>query len=82
SALQKLSEIDQRLDLYSDTLLPKAKQAVEVTESSYRADRASLLDVIDSERTQLEIERTYWRAVADHHQSMVRLQTLTGETKP
>lgn len=79
SALQKLSEVDERLDLYESTLLPKARQALEVTESSYRGDRATILDLIDSERTLLEIERIYLRAVADHHQAHIRLQTLTGQ---
>lgn len=76
--LQDLAEVEERVELYDETLLPKARQAVEVTESSYRADRSSILDLIDSERTLLEIERTYQRAVADHYKGHVHLQTLTG----
>lgn len=76
--LQDLAEVEERVELYDETLLPKARQALEVTESSYRADRSSILDLIDSERTLLEIERTYQRAVADHYKGHVRLQTLTG----
>ena len=79
SAIQKLSEVDERLALYQETLLPKARQALEVTESSYKGDRATVLDLIDSERTLLEIERTYRRAVADHYKALFRLQTLTGQ---
>tara|TARA_R110002096_G_scaffold385536_4_gene579394 strand:- start:1369 stop:2634 length:1266 start_codon:yes stop_codon:yes gene_type:complete len=77
--LQDLAEAEERIVLYGTTLLPKARQAVEVTEQSYKADRASILDLIDSERSLLEIERNYWRAVADQYQSLVRLQTLTGK---
>ncbi|MFV1996299.1 MAG: TolC family protein, partial [Verrucomicrobiales bacterium] len=78
AVLQKLSEVDRRLDLYGNTLLPRARQAYEVTESSYQADRSSILDLIDSERSLLEIERTYWRAAAHHYQAIIRLKTLTG----
>ena len=77
-ALSDLAEVEERIELYDETLLPKARQALEVTESSYRADRSSILDLIDSERTLLEIERTYQRAVANHYKAHVRLQTLTG----
>lgn len=77
--VQELAEVKRRLELYGDTLLPKARQAFEVTQSSYEADRSTILDLIDSERTLLEIERTYWRAVADHYQGAIRLQTLTGK---
>lgn len=80
--LQTLAEIDERLALYEKTLLPKARQAVEVTESSYKGDRATVLELIDSERTLLEIERAHRRAVADRAKALVRLQTLTGETLP
>ncbi|MFT5468707.1 MAG: cobalt-zinc-cadmium efflux system outer membrane protein [Verrucomicrobiales bacterium] len=77
-ALRDVAELEDRIALYDETLLPKARQAIEVTESSYKADRSSILDLIDSERTLLEIERTYQRAVADHYKAHVRLQTLTG----
>lgn len=75
---QKLAENQERLELYDETLLPKARQALEVTETSYKADRASVLDLIDSERTLLEVERGYWKTVADYFSSLIRLRTLTG----
>ena len=78
-ALRELSEVEERVELYDETLLPKARQAVEVTEFSYKSDRSSILDLIDSERTLLEIEQAYQRAVADHYKSHVLLQTLTGQ---
>jgi len=78
ATLQMLAEEEQRMRLYSETLLPKARQAVELLQTSYEADRASILDFIDSERSLLEVEGNYWRAVANHYQSMVRLRSLTG----
>ncbi len=78
-ALEDLREAEDRIALYNKTLLPAARQAVEVSEESYKADRASILDVIDSERTLLELEKIYWRAVANHYSSRIRLETLVGK---
>ena len=78
TSLQELATIKKRLDLYGGILLPKAQQAMEVTETSYQGNKSSILDLIDAERTLLEIERNYWKAVSDHYKVQVRLQTLTG----
>lgn len=79
SALEDLREADARIALYTKTLLPIARQAVEVSEESYRANRSTILDVIDSDRTLLELEKTYWRAVANRHSGHVRLNSLVGK---
>jgi len=81
SALEDLREADERLALYTKTLLPTARQAVEVSAESYKADRSTILEVIDSERTLLELEKTYWRSVANRHSSLVRLKTLVGKQR-
>ena len=77
-ALEDFQEADERIALYTKTLLPIARQAVEVSEESYKANRSTILDVIDSDRTLLELEKTYWRAVANRHSSHVRLKALVG----
>ncbi len=78
TSLQDLATIKKRLHLYGSILLPKARQAMEVTETSYQGNRSTILDLIDAERTLLEIERNYWKAVSEHYKAQVRLQTLTG----
>lgn len=79
AAWEDSKEADERIALYTKTLLPTARQAVEVSEESYKANRSTILDVIDSERTLLELEKTYWRSVANRHSSLVRLKTLVGK---
>jgi len=64
--------------LYRDSLLPRAREALEVTRSAYRAGAAPLLDLIDSERALLEFETGYWRACRDQHQSQARVSELVG----
>lgn len=76
--IAKLKDSEKRIERYDTRLVPLASQAKEITESSYRANRASLLDVIDSERTLIELERQYWRASADNWIARWKLATLSG----
>jgi len=78
SALSSLRDAQRRLRLYQDELLPLAQQAVEITRSSYQNSRATLLEVIDSERSLLDLELQLWRAHADSAQQRLVLQTLTN----
>jgi cobalt-zinc-cadmium efflux system outer membrane protein len=77
--LESYAEARSRVSRYRHKLLPAARQSIEVSEASYRADRLSILELIDSQRTLLDLEKIYWRAIADQHKSLVRLQTLTGK---
>jgi outer membrane protein, heavy metal efflux system len=68
----------RRAGLYQDKLLPKARQAHEAVEASYRAGRAGLLDVFASRRALLETETGYWRAVADSRINEAEISALFG----
>jgi len=75
----KLEDANRRLELYGDRLLNLGRQALEITRTSYEGGRATILDVIDSERSLLELELSYWRAAADAWQSRIFLQTLVNQ---
>ncbi|MDP0501454.1 MAG: TolC family protein [Verrucomicrobiota bacterium JB022] len=79
AALARYRDADRRLTLYRDTLLPLAGQAAEISRTSYEVGRATLLELIDSERSKLELQLLYWRAAADAAQQRVVLQTLTNQ---
>lgn len=68
----------RRLALYRDSLIPRAEEALQLTLAAYRAGNATLLDLIDSERSLLEFEISYWRACYDSHAARVRLTAMTG----
>lgn len=78
-SLSLLSDANRRLGLYGDELIDLASQAVENSRSSYRSGRAGILEVIDSERSLLELQLLYWRAAADSWQQRVTLQTLANQ---
>lgn len=76
SALAKLSDAQRRLLSYGDDLLVLARQAVENSLRSYEVGQAGILEVIDSERSLVELELLYWRAAVDVCQQSIRIQTL------
>ena len=76
-ALERYDESMARLRLYGESLLPLARQALEITRTSYEGDRATILEVIDSERSLIELDQLYWRAAANAWQSRIVIQALS-----
>jgi len=77
-AFERFNEACDRVALYRDELLPKSEQALEIMQTRYSSGEASLLDWIDSQRTLLAFEQTYWKAVAEANTQLVILNTLGG----
>ncbi len=80
--LYRYDDAVRQISLYRDTLIPRARQALEVTEVSYQSGRATLLDVIDTQREFLQFEMAYWRAISNYHQRLAELEALCGGTLP
>jgi outer membrane protein TolC len=70
----------RRLKLYGEELLGLAEQAVENSRAAYESGRVGILEVIDSERSLLDLRRLYWRAAADAHIHNVTIETLTTKS--
>ncbi len=80
--LYDFRDAGRKIDLYRDTLVPKARQNLKATETAYRAGNASFLDLVDAERALLEFELSYERALASHAQRLGELEMLVGRTIP
>lgn len=76
-AYQAWREARERLELFRTQLLPAAEQALELTEESYRGDKASVTDLIDAERTLLDLQLMNQRALASAHKAALEIRTLT-----
>jgi outer membrane protein TolC len=74
-----LRDAKRRIELYEDELLPLARQALENTTAAYESASVSLLELIDSERSLLELDLSLWRAHADAAQQKIVLQTLANQ---
>lgn len=79
ASLARLDDANRRLKLYGEELLGLAEQAVENSRSSYQSGRTGILEVIDSERSLLELQMLYWRAATDASQQRVLIQTLVNQ---
>ncbi len=75
----KLDDAFRQVALYRDSLLPRARQALEVTEVAYRAGTASFTDLIDSQRVLLTFDKAYERARANYEQALAAIEALCGE---
>ncbi|MBN1816271.1 MAG: TolC family protein [Sedimentisphaerales bacterium] len=78
--LFELEDADRKVNLYHGILIPKAKQMLEVAENAYRADKVDFLTLIDAQRTLLNFELAYERAVTDHLQRLAELGMLAGRS--
>ncbi|MCF7818539.1 MAG: TolC family protein [Kiritimatiellales bacterium] len=76
--LFKLRDADRKINLYKESLIPKAEQSLEVTRKSYEAGQMEFLNLIDAERMLLEFELARERALADHLIARAELGKLTG----
>lgn len=81
-ALYKFQDADRKIDLYRDTLVPRAKQALKATETAFSTGRASFLDLIDAQRILLEFQLSYERALTNRAQRLAEIETLTGKKIP
>ncbi|MGD0464326.1 MAG: TolC family protein [Tepidisphaeraceae bacterium] len=52
-----IHDADRQLDLLQHTILPRASRIVSLARTSYQAANASLLDLLDSQRSLIDIER-------------------------
>jgi outer membrane protein TolC len=77
-ALFKFQDAQRKIALYRDSLIPKADQNVKVIQSSFETGKSEFLSLIDAERTLLEFQLTYERAVADREQSLSTVEKLVG----
>ena len=78
ASMALLDDAHRRLELYGDDLLGLAEQALEISRTSYESGRTGILEVIDSERTLLELKLFYWRAAADAWQQLVTILSMAN----
>ena len=70
--------------LYEQDLMPQAVHAMEIAETWYREDQASLADFIETQATFYNFQLALARSRADYGQNLARLERLAGRglTRP
>ncbi len=80
--LYQFRDGQRKINLYRDTLLPKAVESVKANETAFRAGGNSFLDLIDAQRVMLEFELAYERALSNKAQKLAKLEMLVGKQIP
>jgi outer membrane protein TolC len=77
-ALYHFRDAVRKLDLYGDTLLPKAEQSLAVSQQGFEAGKTTFISLIDAQRLLLEFQLAERRARADKGQRLAEIEMLTG----
>ncbi len=78
NALFTFHDAVSRQRLHDETLLPRARQALDAVSSLYATGEAGYLDLIDAERTLLRLSLDRDRAVADQGRAEAEIVAVTG----
>ncbi len=77
--MAQIQATQQVITLFSTTVLPQAKQALQAANAGYRTDRSDFLDLIDAERALLSYQLDYYRALANREQQWAHLEQVVGK---
>jgi outer membrane protein TolC len=81
-ALYEYRDSERKIDLYKNTLIPKARQSLDVSNEAFISGKASSLDVIDAERVLLDFQLSYERALVDRAIRIAEIEMLVGTEIP
>jgi len=70
------------VQLYHDTLVPQARQALQSVEELYRKGDATLAALLELTATVHNFELARLRATADYYQNVARLERVLGRALP
>jgi outer membrane protein TolC len=77
--LTTLRDADRQLELFDKTILPRTRQIVTVTRSAYEAGRASMLDLLDSQRSLISIQRLVTNLRVTRAKRLAEIEALAAD---
>lgn len=79
--INHLNDARRKMKLYTDALIPQARQVVELTQTEYRSGVSGIMELIDSQRTLLDLEDRFTKEQLRAQKAEVELIKLTGVTR-
>ncbi|MCB7128862.1 MAG: TolC family protein, partial [Candidatus Brocadiales bacterium] len=64
--------------IYSENVIPLAEQSLKAAITEYKTGKVDFLTLMDSERTLLDAELVYYRALADFEINLAELERAVG----
>lgn len=77
-ALYDFEDSGRKIKLYGNILVPKAQELLGASETAYQGGTVDFLSLIDAQRTLLEYQLWYERAVTNNRQKLAELEMLAG----
>ena len=77
-ALIRANTANRLVELYRDTLRPQAQATLRATSAAYQTDQTDFLNLIDSQNTVLDVEYSYFRALAEFDSRVSDLEHAIG----
>ena len=81
-ALIRLETLDRQLDLLDTVLIPQTEEALRATETAYETGQLGVLDLLDGERTLIDIRSLRVRYVSDYLIALTALERAIGTRVP
>jgi outer membrane protein, heavy metal efflux system len=70
------------LEIYRDTLRPQAQATLKAASAAYQTEQTDFLNLIDSQNTALDVEYSYYRALAEFDSRVAELEGIIGAPIP
>jgi len=77
--LERLQIIDAELGTTETTIIPAAQEAYEALKKAYQAGEKDYLELLDSQRTLLEVRRRNLLLEMKHHELIADLEAIVGK---
>jgi cobalt-zinc-cadmium efflux system outer membrane protein len=80
-ALYHFRDAERKINLYGDTLVPKAEQSLAVAQQGFEGGGTSFIALIDAQRLLLEFQLAQRRAQADRGTRLAEVEMLVGRDR-
>ncbi len=81
-SLARLGTLEEQIALLDGVLIPQSEEALRATEAAYETGQAGVLDLLDSERIQIDVRRMRARHLSDFLIALAELERGIGARVP
>ena len=79
NAYAQLEQTRNQVTVLRNDILPEARETLELIQDGYRVGRFSYLELVQARQQVLAVENAAVVAATDFHQTLITLETLTGQ---
>src|SRR3989339_287893 len=79
SLYTKVKTYQQLINQYNTAMIPQAKQLMDVSRESYIANRTDFIDLLDSQRTLLNLNLELYQYIGEYWKNLAELERAVGK---